>query len=52
LLAPVGAEVIGKERIEVATGQAQLFRGLSACQGPLPEGSQDMADEGRRVAIR
>ena len=50
-LVRVGAEVTGGERIEAASGQAELLGGFGGRQGVLPEGSQHMADEGRRVAI-
>jgi hypothetical protein len=47
----VGAEVIGKERIEAAGGEAELFGGFGDSHGAPPEGGQHMANEGRCMAI-
>ena len=52
LLSCAGAEVIGRERIEATAGHAELCGRLGGRQGVLPEGSQHMPDEGRRVAMR
>jgi hypothetical protein len=52
LLTSAGAEIIGDEDIELAAGEAQLFSGIDARQRLLPEGSQDMADEGGGVTTR
>ena len=50
-LSRAGAEVIGKECIEAAGGEAELLGGFGGPQGVLPEGSQHMTDEGGCVAI-
>ena len=50
-LAGTGAQVSGEERVEAAAGQAKLLGGLGGRQRALPEGSQDMPDERRGMAI-
>ena len=50
-LSRAGAEVIGKERIEAAGGQPELFGGFGGSQAAPPEGGQHMPDERRCVAI-
>ena len=50
-LSCAGAQVIGGKRIEATAGHAELCGRFGGRQGLLPEGSQHMADERRRVAI-
>ena len=50
-LSRVGSEVIGGKRIKSAAGQAELFGSFGGRQGVLPEGSQHMPNERRRVAM-
>jgi len=50
-LSGAGAEVIGKERIEAALGEAELMGGFGGSHGTPPEGGQHMANEGRGMAI-
>ena len=47
-----GPQVNGGERIEGTAGHIELLGSFGGRQGMLPEGSQQMPDEGRRVAIR
>jgi hypothetical protein len=46
-----GTEVRSGESIEVAPGKTELVRGFGGREGVLSEGSQDMADERRCVAM-
>ena len=50
-LSRAGPEVIGGERIKAAERHTELCGPIGGRQGALPEGSQHMADESRRVAI-
>ena len=47
-----GQKVIGGERIETAPRQTELIGGLGCGQSLVLERSQDMANEGRSVAVR
>ena len=50
-LSGAGAEVIGKERIEAAGGETELFGGFGGSHGATSEGGQHMTNEGRCMAI-
>ena len=52
LLSRAGSQVTGGECIKATAGHVELCGSFGGRQGMLPEGSQHMADEGRRVAIR
>ena len=50
-LAGASEEVSGGENVEATAGNAQLRGGCGGGQRVLPEGRQDMADEGRSMTI-